>query len=57
MRLQDKEADDFSRVLLEDVFYRKEIILGFRHLLVMDRDEAIVEPVLGKTVVITDACL
>ena len=57
MCLQDEEADHLTRILLEDILDREEVILGLGHLLIVDRNETIVQPVLGKAVIVTDAGL
>ena len=57
MRLHDKEAYDLSRVFFENVLDGEEVVLRLRHLLIMDRDEAIVQPVASEAVVVACACL
>ena len=47
MRLEHGEAHDLARPVLEDVPYRHEIPRRLRHLLPLDLEEAVVEPVVG----------
>ena len=57
MRLHDEEAHDLSRVFLQNVLDGEEVVFRLRHLLVMDRDEAVVQPVASEAMVVARACL
>ena len=57
MCLQNKETDDLTRIFGKNVLYRKEIILGLAHLLIMDRNKAVMQPIPRKTAVTADAGL
>ena len=57
MRLQNKEAQHLTRIFLENILHGKEIVLRLAHLLFMDCDEAVMQPVARKAVVIAAAAL
>ena len=57
MRLQNEETNHFAWIFLQNVLDRKEVILRFGHLFVMNRNEAVVQPILGKAVFIAQASL
>ena len=57
MGLQDEEPDHLPGEFPQDILDREEIVLRLAHLLVLDGDEAIVQPITGKALVIADAGL
>ena len=57
VRLHDEKAHDLPRVFLQNVLDGEEVVFRLRHLLVMDRDEAVVQPVASEAVVVARACL
>ena len=55
--LEDEEADDLAREFLKDVLDRKEVVLRLRHLLVVDRNKAVVQPIARKFLIAVNARL
>ena len=48
MRAEHEETDVLRGIFLEDIPDCKEIAGGFRHLLVIDIDESVVQPITGE---------
>ena len=57
MSTENKEAHYLSWIQLQNIRYGNEIIQRLTHFLIINGNKAIVEPILGKAVVITTAAL
>ena len=50
MRLQNEKPHDLPRIFFENIRHRKEVVQRLAHLLVVDRDKAVVHPIPGEAV-------